>query len=164
MDFFNCDDPNHMISKCPKKIDVTRAAKRKMEYYDKKTGNKRNAHVVLFELCNQLDYPDDPDNKIVESEGEDDFDITDSNLFEALISHSDIPPELLIPETHMNRLILTLSMDRRTCISQPSLRIHSRELVRHRDRKICGWPGISKSILQIHGNPLSGQTRRSKCL
>lgn len=47
MGCFNCDDPNHMISKCPKKIDVTRAAKRKMEYYDKKTGNKRNAHVVL---------------------------------------------------------------------------------------------------------------------
>ncbi len=46
MGCFNCDDPNHMVSKRQKKIDVTKAAKQNMEYYAKKTGNNRNAHVV----------------------------------------------------------------------------------------------------------------------
>lgn len=91
MGCFNCDDPNHMVSKCPKKNDVTKAAERKMEYYAKKTGDKRNVHVVLFELWNQIDSPNHLENACAESGENENLKITDSNLFEALISHSDIP-------------------------------------------------------------------------
>ncbi len=52
---FNYDDPNHMVSDCPKQIDSTKPTQRKMEYYPKNTGNNRNAHVVLIELCHEMD-------------------------------------------------------------------------------------------------------------
>ncbi len=48
---FNCVDPSHTIEHYTKPNDVTKAAKRKMEYYEKQNGSSRNAHVVLFELC-----------------------------------------------------------------------------------------------------------------
>ncbi len=51
---FYCDDLNHMVSKFPKKIYLTKSGRHKMERYSK-TGNNRNAHVVLFGLCHQMD-------------------------------------------------------------------------------------------------------------
>ena len=51
---FNCGDPSHILKNCPKDVDLTRAAKGGLEYLEKKTGKKRNAHTVLFALCQQL--------------------------------------------------------------------------------------------------------------
>eukprot|EP00171_Calliarthron_tuberculosum_P018035 IDg18035t1 len=87
MGCFNCDDPDHTINKCSKPINSTRAAKNKIEYYTKKTGNSRNAHIVLYQLCNQLDEAaealnmssDGPNTDIQLPE------VTDNELFEALV-------------------------------------------------------------------------------
>ncbi len=64
----NCDDPNHTVKQCSKQINVTKAAKRKMEYYAKKNRSNRNAHVVLFELCKQID--DTQEEHILEDDDE----------------------------------------------------------------------------------------------
>ena len=61
MGCFNCDDTFYRIKDCPQKIDTLRASRRKMEYMVKKTGQKRNAHAVLFALCNQLDGEPKPE-------------------------------------------------------------------------------------------------------
>lgn len=98
---FNCDQPEHMISTGPVRMDLNKAAMRKIEYMAKKSGKTRNVHVVLFELCQQLDEfkasaddsvsSIDPDeasdvNEAVENE---DLDI---NLLEALMNYVDGPP------------------------------------------------------------------------
>lgn len=36
MGCFNCDEPGHMINQCPKPVDLTKAAKHRMEYLSKK--------------------------------------------------------------------------------------------------------------------------------
>lgn len=94
MGCFNCDDPKHMVNQCPKPFDSTRAAKRRMEYLAKKTGNSRNAHIVLFELCQQMDAQnlDDSDNpKASEAKvhiAEPEPDVGDFDLFDALVTTS----------------------------------------------------------------------------
>lgn len=47
---FNYDDPSHMIKKCLKKIDATRAARKKLENIENNTGSSRNANAVIYEL------------------------------------------------------------------------------------------------------------------
>eukprot|EP00171_Calliarthron_tuberculosum_P018189 IDg18189t1 len=58
MGCFNCDDPGHMVSACPKQVDLSKAATCKMEYLTKKTGRSRNEHLVLLDLFQQLERAD----------------------------------------------------------------------------------------------------------
>lgn len=37
--YFNCDDSNHKIRQCLKPVDLSRVAKCKMEFYERKSGN-----------------------------------------------------------------------------------------------------------------------------
>ena len=59
---FNCDG-NHLMRDCPKPIDTTRAATRKIEYYSKKHNTPHAVHTVLAELCAQLDTAHLPCNE-----------------------------------------------------------------------------------------------------
>eukprot|EP00171_Calliarthron_tuberculosum_P021509 IDg21509t1 len=97
---FNCDDPNHTIKKCPKPIDITKAARKKIEYYSRKTGNSRNAHIVLFQLCNQLDEmldsPNDANHTCLEDEASPE--LNEEDLFEALLMCLDKPDDSLNEE------------------------------------------------------------------
>ena len=65
MGCFNCGEPNHCISDCPKAINAAIAAKRRLEYYAKKRQQTSSAHMVLYELCSQLDSgnTNDPDDQ-----------------------------------------------------------------------------------------------------
>ena len=56
---FNCDG-NHLMRDCPKPIDTTKAATRKIEYYSKKHQSPHAVHTVLAELCSQLDTAQPP--------------------------------------------------------------------------------------------------------
>ncbi len=38
---FNRGDPTHMLKYCQKHLDLVKAAKRRLEYMEKRTGNKR---------------------------------------------------------------------------------------------------------------------------
>ena len=52
---FNCDDPNHIVSKCTKPLNIKKAAASKLDYYEKKRGRTGgNEHLVLAEICYQL--------------------------------------------------------------------------------------------------------------
>ncbi len=85
---------------------MTKAAQRKTEYYSKKTGNNRNAHVVLVELCHQMDslsINSEEDEVDVQMSTES-RDSTDSDLFADLESFVDIPDELLEPEVAENEM------------------------------------------------------------
>lgn len=50
---FNCDG-NQLMRDCPKPIDTTRAATRKIEYYSKKHNTPHAVQTVLAKLCAQL--------------------------------------------------------------------------------------------------------------
>ena len=80
---FNCDDPGHTMSQCPKPIDATKAAMRKMDYYARKGGKKDNSvHMVLLDLCQQLDEPPgDPSDDIAENTED-----NDREIFEELVN------------------------------------------------------------------------------
>lgn len=76
---FNCDDPNHLIKDCPKPKNIAKATARRLEYYKKKrTAN--GVHMVLAEICHQLD---DTNAATEESEGEDDLSIFQCIIDEA---------------------------------------------------------------------------------
>ena len=49
----NCGDPSHLLKNFPKEVDLLKAAKSRLEYVEKNTGKKRNAHTVLLGLCQQ---------------------------------------------------------------------------------------------------------------
>ncbi len=85
MGCFNYDDPSHTIKHCTKPNDVTKAAKQKMEYYEKKGSSSRNAHIVLFELCKHLEtLPDEPECGSDEENGEmTEPDLADIDFFDA---------------------------------------------------------------------------------
>lgn len=94
MGCFSCHEPSHMVKACPKKVELTKAAKRRIEYM-KKRGKPRNVQVVLFELCQQMDSnavasvntvsEEDSGEAIHVNEAHDEED-TDFNLFDALIN------------------------------------------------------------------------------
>lgn len=92
MGCFNCEEPGHMISQCPKPVDLTKAAKRRMEYLSKKTGRRRNAHVVLFEVCQQTEAAqiESPSAKEISRADvhvtEADENVDDFDLFDALVN------------------------------------------------------------------------------
>ena len=85
MGCFNCGDPSHMLKNCPKDGDLMRAAKGRLEYLKRKTGKKRNAHTVLFALCQQLTVTEEEENK-KDNEKEDDEETTDQELFSTLMA------------------------------------------------------------------------------
>lgn len=94
-----------MISKSHRNVDVAKAAKRKIKCVAKKTVMSKNAHVVLLELCSQLDvsekpegyehlYPGDEEILIAQSDDEDDCygsELSDGDIFEALIFYVPTP-------------------------------------------------------------------------
>lgn len=91
MGFFNCDDKGHIMQACPHPIDVTKAAKRKHDYYAKKHAGKPNAVNVLFHLSSQIDFLEVGDTSSASEDGrasaaaeEDD----ERRIFDALLSSS----------------------------------------------------------------------------
>ncbi len=100
MGCFNCDDPNDMVSKCLKKIDLTKTAQRKMEYYSKKRGITETPTLFYSSFATRWTTSEEAEADVqmsIESS-----DITDSDLFAALVSYVDIPDELLEPEVADN--------------------------------------------------------------
>ena len=72
MGCFNFGDPSHILKDCPKDVNLMRAAKSLLEYVERKTGSKRNAHTVLFALCQQLAETMDENSDTIDEEEEDD--------------------------------------------------------------------------------------------
>lgn len=54
MGCFNCDDPGHRVSACPHRVDMVKAAQKKLEYFVQKR-IAQPAASVLFVLCTALD-------------------------------------------------------------------------------------------------------------
>eukprot|EP00171_Calliarthron_tuberculosum_P001155 IDg1155t1 len=94
MGCFNCDDPGHVIRNCPKKVDATRAAKKKIEYLEKKMGKRQSAHILLASLCLQLDAEQESDQDTRDIADETDIDITEDALFGAIVSYMESPDYL----------------------------------------------------------------------
>lgn len=115
---FNCGDREHLIKDCPYRIDIRRAANRRIEFYAEKKGKLASTYLVMNELCDQLDA--EPD---VEHEDSTDLEsnpglqeheahrvstvsvgrdpVEDFNLFESLVSYTEeiyAAPEETDPE------------------------------------------------------------------
>lgn len=88
---FNCDDPTHIMRRCPRPINAVQAAQRKLAYFAKKNaGGRTAAATVLYELRAQLDAPasgdkSDIDAPAAHSLASDDEGFTDEALFETLL-------------------------------------------------------------------------------
>ena len=53
---FNCDDPSHVLRKCPKSLNVKKEAANKLYYFVKMRGtNPDNVHLVLADIFYQID-------------------------------------------------------------------------------------------------------------
>lgn len=52
--YFNCNSPDHMIRDRPRPINTARAAVRRLDY-KKKRKTENSVHVVLAELCRQVE-------------------------------------------------------------------------------------------------------------
>lgn len=61
------------------------SAKEKLEHMERKTGQKRNAHTVLYALCYQLN--DTPEEEDINTVGETADETIDSELFETLMAN-----------------------------------------------------------------------------
>lgn len=65
---FNCDDPKYTLRQCKIPMNVAKAASRRLEYYaTKDRSTNSNTHLVLAEICHQLDIADDT----VDEDGQD---------------------------------------------------------------------------------------------
>ena len=84
MGCFNCGDPSHMLQDCMKDVGLVNAAKRRLEYMEKCTGKKRNAHAVLFALCYQ--QSEKHDDEAGSSLKDEDGNITDQELFATVMN------------------------------------------------------------------------------
>lgn len=82
---FNCGNPNHMMNKCDKPLNVARAASNRIEYYEKKGKQSNTIHMVLADLCMQLDQSH---NVVSDRQGGDASvnESDDREIFETLIS------------------------------------------------------------------------------
>ena len=83
---FNCDGRNHTLSQCPMPLNVKKAAANKLEYYEKKRGKVGgNVHLVLAEICYQLDMSGDGR----QSESPDTLGfLSDKEMFDELLTHA----------------------------------------------------------------------------
>lgn len=63
---FNCDDPGHALKQCKVPLNVGKATAPGLEYYEKSQSRIGNNHLVLAEICYQLDISGG--NAIIESE------------------------------------------------------------------------------------------------
>lgn len=52
--YFNCDEPPQMLRKCPLPRNKAQSSDHKLEYFNKKN-TANGVHLVLAEICNQLD-------------------------------------------------------------------------------------------------------------
>ena len=85
MGCFNCIDPTHVLKDFSMEVNLMRAAISRLEYMERKTGKKRNAHAVLFALCQQLSENADKNSSAGGMEDEKE-DYTDEELFSTLIA------------------------------------------------------------------------------
>lgn len=83
---FNCDSPNHLIGQCPHPKNAAKAAARRLEYYKKKDEKRHAVHLVLADICRQLDL----DDGVAEEDGDGGDDNGDDvELFLAAMSGRD---------------------------------------------------------------------------
>ena len=85
MGLFDCADPSHLLKNCPKEVVLLKESKNRLEYLEKKTGRKRNDHIVLFALYHQLSEDVDTDNRSDGSVREME-EVTDKELFSTLMA------------------------------------------------------------------------------
>lgn len=90
MGCFHCDEPNHVISKCPQPINTVKAARKKLDYYARKKAGKHAIHPVLFQLCHQVDQLDSETAEVLHEIAQNDDDqqdlLDEKALFDALVS------------------------------------------------------------------------------
>ena len=55
MGCFNCEDFNHSIGACINPVNAVKAAKRKIEYFEKNKASRKNVYYILYQLCHQVD-------------------------------------------------------------------------------------------------------------
>ena len=74
-----------MLKDCAKEMKLMRAVKSRLEHVERKNRTKRNAHTVLFALCQQLAENMDESSDTTGEEGENDNN-TDQELFSTLVA------------------------------------------------------------------------------
>lgn len=85
---FNCDGRNHTLSNCPVSLNIKKAAANKLEYYEKKRGKVGgNVHLVLVEICYQLDMSGD--GRDSESPGTLELP-SDKDMFDELLTRAEV--------------------------------------------------------------------------
>lgn len=80
---FNCGAPDHMMNACKTPLNVSRAGSRRIDDYEKK-GQKNTFHMVLADLCSQLEHSLETEDAISNSPEEDES--SDRQTFETLLS------------------------------------------------------------------------------
>ena len=160
MGCFNCDSPNHMLKNCPSKVNLAKAAQRRMEYLAKRNGRGRNANVVLFELCSQLsdttaEAVNGSQEMELETEREEqpqqDANDTsrDFDLFESLMNHCETSSE---PD-HVEILLASTNRQSCTALTEP---FNGACLDTGAQRSVVGKPQ-AEAYYQFMGIPLAIQ-------
>lgn len=90
MGCFNCDDPGHRMSECPRRVDMFKASKKKMEYFAKKRV-ARPAAAVLYVLCAELNEAASSDAAQAGHAHDDSAATEEVLLFDALVEAA-VPP------------------------------------------------------------------------
>lgn len=80
MGCFNCDDPAHMAKDCPHPKNFAKSAARLLEYHNKKR-TPNSVHLVLAQLCNQLDHAPSGMDDDSTSSGD------DAEIFQSMVSN-----------------------------------------------------------------------------
>lgn len=90
MGCFNCDDPDHRMSECPRRVNMFKASKKKMEYFAKKRV-ARPAAPVLYVLCAELNEAASSDAAQAGHAPDDSAATEEVLLFDALVEAA-VPP------------------------------------------------------------------------
>ena len=99
-----------MLKDCPKDVNLMRAAKSRMEYMEWKKGRKRDAHTVLFALCQQLSCDTDSDSNEVDA-SEETEDATDQEMFSTLMAEFDDEVNGEVPDKEENGHLVDIDLD-----------------------------------------------------
>ena len=86
---FNCEDKTHTIRDCPRPINAGKAAANKLDYFRKrKQTGERSVHLVLAQLCQQLDQGSASGTREEVEEKDIPEKQTDREIFECILEES----------------------------------------------------------------------------
>lgn len=97
--WFNCGESDHFVKDCKKPMNAAKAAAKKLEYYGRKESMRHPVHLVLADLCQQIDSEPPSSDAVPDGESSDDVEIFQAVLAgNATAEDEQNHPVALLPE------------------------------------------------------------------